>query len=84
MVRIKAVVRWHAPNAVLMTLSLSAFLCAAEPLADELRIGIIGLDTSHAATFTEIINGPEATDEFAMCRVVAAYPQGSRDITASL
>jgi hypothetical protein len=82
--KIKAVVRWHAPNAVFVMLSLCPFLCAAEPSADELRIGIIGLDTPHSANFTKIINGPEATDEFAMCRVVAAYPRGSRDITASL
>jgi hypothetical protein len=34
--------------------------------------------------FTKITNGPEATDEFAVCRVAAAYPQGIRDITASL
>lgn len=33
------------------------------PSSDELRIGIIGLDTSHSVDFTEIINGPEATDE---------------------
>ncbi len=49
-----------------------------------LRVGIIGLDTSHAVAFTELINGAEAGSELASCRVVAAYPQGSPDIESSV
>jgi hypothetical protein len=48
------------------------------------RIGIIGLDTSHAVAFTELINGAPAGDELARCRVVAAYPPGSPDIESSV
>lgn len=48
----------------------------------EIRIGIIGLDTSHSIEFTRIFNDPDAgIDGF---KVVAAYPQGSRDIKSSL
>jgi len=48
------------------------------------RIGIIGLDTSHATAFTQVLNGPKASDEYAGYRVVAAYPQGSLDIVSSV
>jgi predicted dehydrogenase len=55
-----------------------------EPAGDRvLRIGIIGLDTSHAIQFTKIINEtllPEAVG----CRVTLAYPQGSLDIESSV
>jgi len=48
------------------------------------RIGIIGLDTSHAPAFTRIFNAPDApAEDFGGYRVVAAYPQGSPDIEAS-
>lgn len=48
-----------------------------------LRVGIIGLDTSHAIAFTEILNEKGGPD-FANCRVVAAYPKGSPDIQSSV
>ena len=48
------------------------------------RVGIIGLDTSHATAFTQALNGPKAGAEYAGYRVVAAYPQGSLDIASSV
>ena len=45
-----------------------------------IRLGIIGLDTSHVTAFTKIINDPKSKTG---CRVVAAYPGGSPDIPAS-
>jgi hypothetical protein len=49
------------------------------------RIGLIGLDTSHAPAFARPFNAPEASpDDFGGLRVVAAYPQGSRDIESSI
>ena len=48
-----------------------------------LRAGIIGLDTSHAPAFAELLNGPKATGELAGVKVVAAYPGGSPDIPVS-
>ena len=44
------------------------------------RIGIIGLDTSHVTAFTSFINNPSKNYG---CKVVAGYPGGSPDVTAS-
>ena len=69
---------------------LSAFVLVAFGIfanglfADEtIRIGIIGLDTSHTTAFTRILNDPNAAPEVAGCRVVCAYPKGSADIETS-
>jgi hypothetical protein len=56
---------------------------AAAQEIPSLRVGIIGLDTSHAIAFTKELNNPEAKPELANCRVVAAYPKGSPDIESS-
>jgi predicted dehydrogenase len=48
-----------------------------------LRIGIIGLDTSHVPAFTREFNQEPPTEAMRGCRVVAAYPYGSRDIESS-
>jgi len=48
-----------------------------------LRVGIIGLDTSHVPAFTKAFNAEPADPEMQNCRVVAAYPFGSRDIESS-
>jgi hypothetical protein len=47
------------------------------------RIGIIGLDTSHAPAFTNALNNLSAGPEFGSYKVVAAYPHGSREIKSS-
>ena len=64
------------------TLALFAFaLCA--PAAD-IRIGVIGTDTSHVPAFAKLLNGdPAAPDHIAGARVVAAYKGGSKDIPDS-
>jgi hypothetical protein len=60
-------------------------VCAQDP--KPLRAGIIGLDTSHVVAFTQSLNkGPKNTanaDKVAGVKVVAAYPQGSKDIESS-
>ena len=53
----------------------------AEPVP--MRVGIIGLDTSHSIAFTKVLNDPEARPDVSHCRVVAAYPHGSPDIESS-
>jgi WD40 repeat protein/predicted dehydrogenase len=47
------------------------------------RVGMIGLDTSHCAAFTQVLNDPQANPDVAGFRVVAAYPRGSADIVSS-
>src|SRR5579863_5920027 len=58
--------------------AFSALLTAAD-----IRLGIIGTDTSHATAFTKILNDATAQDHVAGARVVAAYKGGSADIEAS-
>lgn len=69
---------------------LALFASIAAALADDpkpLRAGIIGLDTSHVLAFTNTLNKgpkkPEDASKVAGIKVVAAYPQGSRDIESS-
>lgn len=68
--------------------ALIALAAEVEPAASDapkpIRVGIIGLDTSHAIAFTQILNDKDAKPDVAHCRVVAAYPKGSRDIEASV
>ena len=49
-----------------------------------IRVGMIGLDTSHSIAFMKILNDPNAAEEVANCPVVAAYPHGSADIESSV
>ena len=70
-------------------LSLGLATVMSSPLASaadrpELKVGIIGLDTSHAIAFTKILNDPKVSEELAGCRIVAAYPKGSPDIQSSV
>ncbi len=51
--------------------------------SDTMRVGIIGLDTSHVVAFTRVLNDPNAKGDLAGFRVVAAYPGGSPDVAAS-
>lgn len=54
-------------------------LAASQPAAD-LRIGIIGLDTSHAVAFTKAFNNPVPVPGLEGMKIVAAFPQTSPDI----
>lgn len=47
------------------------------------RVGIIGLDTSHSTAFTKVLNAPDASADYLGYKVVAAFPQGSKDIESS-
>jgi Oxidoreductase family, NAD-binding Rossmann fold len=47
--------------------------------AADLRLGIIGTDTSHATAFTAVLNDPANKDHIAGARVVAAFKGGSPD-----
>jgi hypothetical protein len=49
----------------------------------EIRLGIVGTDTSHAIAFTSILNNPTSPDHVPGARVVAAYKGGSKDLSVS-
>src|SRR5688572_18573731 len=55
----------------------------ATVFAAELRIGIIGLDTSHVTAFTALINNEKNKDHVPGGKVVAAFKGGSPDIESS-
>jgi predicted dehydrogenase len=51
--------------------------------ARPIRVGLIGLDTSHATAFTQLLNDPARPDHIPGARVVAAFKGGSPDVEAS-
>src|ERR1700687_3783128 len=59
-----------------------SFLVAASASA-EIRLGIIGTDTSHVIAFTKILNDPTSPDYVPGARVVAAFKGGSPDVESS-
>ena len=69
------------PALILMTALLATAIADAQ---DVIRIGMIGLDTSHVTAFTETINNPEAEGHVAGAKVVAAVKGGSPDIESSI
>ncbi len=59
-------------------------LCASQLLAQqELKLGIVGTDTSHVIAFTKMLNDPASPDYLPGARVVAAYKGGSKDLPES-
>ena len=57
---------------------------AAEAKPKVIRVGIIGLDTSHAPAFAKTMNANPPVSGAEGCRIVAAYPKGSPDIKSSI
>lgn len=53
------------------------------PALSDLRLGLVGLDTSHVVTLAETFNSPTAAHPVAGARVVAAWPGGSPDLPIS-
>jgi hypothetical protein len=51
--------------------------------AADLRLGIVGTDTSHVTAFAKILNDPSSPDYIPGARIVAAYKGGSKDIEES-
>jgi predicted dehydrogenase len=66
---------------VKLIILLTSVLCVT---AADIRVGIIGTDTSHVPAFTKLFNGdPAAKDHIPGARVVAAFKGGSKDIEES-
>jgi len=66
-----------------MKSTLILFLLGAACASAEIRLGIIGTDTSHVIAFTKILNDPTSPDYVPGARVVAAYKGGSPDVESS-
>jgi hypothetical protein len=63
----------------LFLLLVSASLAAAA----DVRLGLIGLDTSHVIAFTKLLNDPTAKNHVPGGRVIVAFKGGSPDIESS-
>jgi hypothetical protein len=62
---------------------IPALALATSSIAAEIKIGIIGTDTSHAIAFTDSLNNPKSKNHVPGGKVVAAYKGGSADIPSS-
>ena len=49
-----------------------------------MKIGIIGLDTSHVLAFTKLLNNPDERYHVPGGKVVVAFPGGSSDFELSI
>lgn len=65
------------------TILSTLVLLGEEPAPAVRKLGLIGLDTSHAIAFTDIINGKDAEGVLAEFEVVAGYPNGMPDNPSS-
>ena len=66
--------QWLALSAVV---AICQALSALGQEAPQIRVGMIGLDTSHVPSFAKFFNGPKLQGELAGIKVVAAYPGGT-------
>jgi predicted dehydrogenase len=67
----------------LSVLGVSAQEVTPEAPTMPLRVGLIGLDTSHVIAFTQFLNDPGDPDHVPLARVTCAFKGGSPDIEAS-
>lgn len=70
-------------NSLRPTLLLVVAGCLTRLVAAELRIGMIGLDTSHVTAFTKLINDSTDPKHVPGGKVVAAFKGGSPDLESS-
>ncbi len=64
------------------SVALGTGVLAQEPPA-ELRLGLVGLDTSHVIAFTGILNNPNHPEHVPGAKVVAGFKGGSEDLPSS-
>ncbi|MEZ6128593.1 MAG: Gfo/Idh/MocA family oxidoreductase [Planctomycetaceae bacterium] len=65
--------------ALACTFSLT-IVSAAEPI----KVGMIGLDTSHCIAFAKLLNNADDPKHVPGCRLTVVYPKGSPDIESSV
>ncbi len=71
-------------SGVALGLASMPFSTYSKSIEEKIRIGIIGLDTSHAPAFAKLFNAENTDSALMGFKVVAAYPQGSVDIKSSV
>jgi Oxidoreductase family, NAD-binding Rossmann fold len=66
-----------------LTLLFACLVAAAPAAAQDLRLGLVGTDTSHVTGFASVFNDPSSPQHVAGARIVAAYRGGSPDLPSS-
>ncbi|MFB3902106.1 MAG: Gfo/Idh/MocA family protein [Acidobacteriota bacterium] len=66
---------------IALILSFPAFLALSR--SADLKVGIVGTDTSHVTAFTRLLNDASAPGHIPGARVIAAYKGGSPDLESS-
>lgn len=66
-----------------IVLLFSLFIIGNLSAKDVIKLGIIGLDTSHSPAFIKMLNGEKAPEKYKGFKIVAAYPYGSTQIESS-
>ncbi len=67
----------------LLNLAAFAIVLSSVALTEDIRIGILGTDSSHAVAFTQILNDSSSPSHVPGAKVVAAYKGGSKDLPKS-
>jgi hypothetical protein len=62
---------------------IAVSLGVSAPAAADIKLGIVGTDTSHVVAFTSALNDPASPEHVPGARVVAAYKGGSPDLPSS-
>lgn len=78
-----AEVLFSLPQSMKSLLIAFVLLCASSLQAEDLKIGIIGSDSSHVPAFTRLLNDPSNPKNVPGARVVALFKSFSPDIAAS-
>lgn len=68
----------------LAILATMVAVASADEPAKPIRVGMIGLDTSHCLAFADMLNKEKPEPDFAGFRLVLVYPKGSPDIESSV
>ena len=73
----------NAPWISALLMAALAMTAAPGAGAEDIRVGMIGLDTSHVVAFTKLLNNAGTPEHIPGARVVAAFKGGSDDIESS-
>ena len=66
-----------------LALWLACVIVATPAVAADVRLGLVGTDTSHVTAFAAAFNDPSSPEHVAGARIVAAYRGGSPDLPSS-
>ncbi len=77
-------IKQSAMTGMALGLASTPFSGFSKSPEEKIKIGIIGLDTSHSPAFAKLFNTENSNPALTGFKVVAAYPQGSADIKTSV